>query len=56
MSACPLMEHMQGFARSPWIPSLGKWLHRIVLETVMVIEIGAKHTKNHPKLLTKTYI
>jgi hypothetical protein len=34
-----LMEHIQGFTRSHWMPQLGECLHRIALATAKVINI-----------------
>jgi hypothetical protein len=43
-----LMEHIQGFPRSHWMPPLGKWLCHIALAATMVEDFGCKQ-----KTLTK---
>jgi hypothetical protein len=41
--AHPLMEHIQGFTRSHWMPPLGKCLRCIALEVAMVDNFECKH-------------
>ncbi len=44
-----LMEHIQGFTRSCWMPPLGEYLCCITLAAAMVNDVSVKH-----KTLTKT--
>ncbi len=51
---CP-MEHIQGFTRSHWMLPLGKCLHRIAPEAVMVdklVENTQNTNKNYFQLAT----
>ena len=46
---CP-MKHIQGFARSHWMPQSGEFLHSIAAAATMVDNFGRKH-----KTLTNNY-
>jgi hypothetical protein len=45
-----LMEHIQGFTRSHWMPPSGECSHPIAAAAAMVEDFGRKH-----KTLTKNY-
>jgi hypothetical protein len=46
------MKHIRGYARSHWMPPLGKCLGRIALAAAMVNEF-VETTQNTNKTLTK---
>ena len=49
-AGCHLMEHIQGFTQSHWMPPSGECSHRIAAAAAMVEDFGRKH-----KTLTKNY-